>query len=46
MDELVKLTPEEARRRRMRSVAIGLALGGLVILFYIVTVIKFFPNGA
>lgn len=43
MDDLVKLTPQQAQRRKMRSVAIGLVLAALVVLFYIVTVIKFAP---
>lgn len=41
MDDLVKLTPEEVRRRKKRSVAIGLSLAGLIVLFYAVTLIKF-----
>jgi|KBSMisStandDraft_5_1062788.scaffolds.fasta_scaffold1673061_2 hypothetical protein len=28
------------KRRRRRSIALGLALGGLVILFYILTFVK------
>jgi len=44
MDDSVKLTPQEERRRRMRSIAIGLSLAALVVLFYIVTVIKFYPD--
>ncbi|MBA4782654.1 MAG: hypothetical protein H2045_05485 [Rhizobiales bacterium] len=46
MDEFVKLTSEEQKRRRTRSVAIGFMLAALVVLFYVVTVIKFFPAGA
>ncbi|WP_280953023.1 hypothetical protein [Mangrovicella endophytica] len=38
--ERVKLTEAEARARRRRSVAIGLFLVGLVILFYVVTIAK------
>jgi hypothetical protein len=37
-------TPEELRRRRSRSVALALVLGGLVALFYIVTIAKLGPN--
>lgn len=44
MDDLVELTPEEQRRRKRRSLAVGLALAALVVLFYIVTVVKFFPD--
>jgi len=36
----IVLTEEQQRRRRARSVAIALALGALVILFYIVTLVK------
>jgi hypothetical protein len=28
------------RRRRRRSIALGLALGGLVIIFYVMTFVK------
>jgi len=38
-DKIV-LTEEQKRARRARSVAIALALGVLVILFYVVTVVK------
>ena len=34
------LTPAQQRSRRVRSVAIGLAVGGLVILFYVITIVK------
>jgi hypothetical protein len=43
MDEkrqTIVLTEEQRRRRRMRSIAIALALGALVILFYVVTLVK------
>jgi len=36
----IKLTPEQQRARRSRSIAIGVALGLLAILFYIVTLVK------
>jgi hypothetical protein len=39
-----RLTPEETRRRRARSLAIGLALGFLVLLFYAVTIAKLGPQ--
>lgn len=38
--ETVVLTPEQARRRRQRSMAIGVALAALVILFYAVSFVK------
>jgi hypothetical protein len=34
------LTPEQQRSRRARNVAIGLAVGALVILFYVITIAK------
>lgn len=35
---------ENKRRQRMRSLAIGLALGALVIVFYVATIIRLGPN--
>jgi hypothetical protein len=45
MDEKSKptgivLTEEQKRSRRARSIALALALGALVLLFYIVTLVK------
>jgi hypothetical protein len=40
----VILTEEEKKRRRMRSVAIALVLGGLCLLFYAVTIAKLGPG--
>jgi hypothetical protein len=34
------LTEQQRRARRARSIAIALALGALVILFYVVTLVK------
>jgi len=39
-----ELTPEEAKRRRQRSLAIALVLGALVVLFYVVTIAKLGPQ--
>jgi hypothetical protein len=36
----VRLTEQQLRARRARSIAIAVALGVLVILFYIVTLVK------
>jgi archaellum biogenesis protein FlaJ (TadC family) len=36
----VKLTEQQIRARRARSIAIAISLGVLVILFYIVTLVK------
>ncbi len=46
--EMIELTESQKKARRNRSVAIGLALGALVIIFYVATFIKFghsMPNG-
>ncbi len=44
MTDGIRLTPEQLRRRRARSIAIGLALGALVILFWAVTIVKLGGN--
>ena len=36
----IVLTEEQKRSRRARSIALALALGALVVLFYIVTLVK------
>jgi hypothetical protein len=36
----IVLTEEQKRARRARSIAIALAIGALVILFYVVTLVK------
>ena len=38
------LTPAQAKSRRARNVAIGLAIGFLVVLFYAVTIVKLGPG--
>jgi len=40
----IALTPAEAKRQRLRSIAIALALGFLVILFYAATIIRLGGN--
>ncbi|MBV8745889.1 MAG: hypothetical protein JO134_12700 [Xanthobacteraceae bacterium] len=40
----IVLTDEQKRRRRARSLAIALVLGGLVLLFYIITIVRLGPN--
>ena len=40
----IVLTEEQRKRRRARSIAIGLALGALVLLFYAVTIVKLGPG--
>jgi hypothetical protein len=36
----VNLTPEQARSRRARNIAIGLAVAGFMALFYVITIVK------
>ncbi|MGD0024322.1 MAG: CoxF protein [Xanthobacteraceae bacterium] len=36
----VRLTEQQQRARRARSIAIAVSLGVLVVLFYIVTLVK------
>ena len=38
--ERIVLTEEQKRSSRARSIAIALALGALVVLFYVVTLVK------
>jgi len=40
----IVLSEEQLRRRRARSIAIGLALGALALLFYVVTIVKLGPG--
>ena len=42
--EGVKLTPEERRRREARNTAIGVVLGVLFVLFYILTIARLGAN--
>ncbi|MCM2451066.1 hypothetical protein [Agrobacterium vitis] len=38
--ETVKLTEAQRKSRRGRNIALGLVLAGLVVLFYLVTLVK------
>jgi hypothetical protein len=38
------LTPEQLRNRRMRNIAIGVAVGFLAVLFYAITIVKIGPG--
>jgi hypothetical protein len=40
----IVMTPEQQKARRQRNIAIGLAIGCLVLLFYIVTIAKLGPG--
>lgn len=39
--DTIKLTEAQKKSRRGRNIALGLVLAGLVVLFYVVTLIKF-----
>lgn len=43
-EEGIVLTPEQVRSRRNRNIAIGLAVGFFVVLFYVVTIAKLGPD--
>lgn len=43
-NDRIELTDKQKKARRNRSVAIGLALGALVIIFYVATIVKFGPS--
>ncbi len=40
----IRLTPDQERRRRQRSIAIAITLGALVVLFFVVTVVRIGGN--
>jgi hypothetical protein len=40
----IVLTPEQKRQQRSRSVAIALLLAGLMVLFFVVTIVKIGGN--
>ena len=42
--EGIVLTEEQKRKQRRRSVALALCIGGLVVLFYVITVVKLGPG--
>ncbi len=39
-----QLDEEALKRRRRRSIALGLVLGGLVLIFYVLTIVKMGPG--
>jgi hypothetical protein len=41
MHERINLTEQQKRARRSRSIAIGVGLAALVVIFYIATIVKF-----
>ena len=40
----IVLTPEQLRSRRTRSIAIGLLIGLLIVLIYVLTIAKLGPG--
>lgn len=42
-EDRVKMTERQIKTRRSRSIAIGLSLAALVVLFYVITLVKFGP---
>ncbi len=38
------LSPAQLRNRRLRNLAIGLAVAGLAVLFYAITIVKLAPG--
>ncbi|HEV7434495.1 hypothetical protein [Rhizobium halophilum] len=40
MIETIKVTDKQKKSRRNRNIALGLVLAGLVLLFYIITLVK------
>ncbi|TPK91942.1 hypothetical protein [Mesorhizobium sp. B2-4-17] len=42
--ETVTLTESQKKAQRSRSIAIGVALAALVVIFYIATIVKFGHN--
>ncbi len=43
-NEGIVLTPQQLKSRRQRNIAIGLAVGFFVLLFYVVTIAKLGPG--
>ncbi|MBP2547742.1 uncharacterized protein involved in exopolysaccharide biosynthesis [Neorhizobium galegae] len=45
MVETVKINEAQKKSRRGRNIALGLVLGALVVIFYVVTLIKISGTG-
>ena len=43
-DQGIVLTPEQKKSRSHRNIAIGIAIGFFVLLFYVVTIAKLGPG--
>lgn len=46
MGTVMKLSKEEERRRRNRSIAIAWALGAMAVMFFVVTIVRLGANVA
>jgi len=44
VEDGIVLTPEQKKSRNQRNIAIGLAVGFFVVLFYVVTIAKLGPG--
>ena len=44
LSDAMQLSDEEKKRRRTRSIAIACALAGIVVLFYLVTIVRLGSN--
>jgi hypothetical protein len=42
----VRLTDEQKRRRRARSIALAVVLGMVVVIFYVLTIVRLGSNAA
>jgi len=42
----IRLTDEQKRRRRARSIALAVALGAVVVIFYVLTIVRLGSNAA
>ena len=40
----IRLTDDQQKRRRARNIAIGVTLAGMVVMFYVITVVKLGVN--
>jgi hypothetical protein len=43
-DDGIRLTPEQQKSRRSRSIAIALILVALIVMFYLVTIVRLGGN--
>jgi t-SNARE complex subunit (syntaxin) len=43
-DDRIEMTEAQKKARRSRSIALGVVLAALVVLFYVITVVKLGPG--